>query len=94
MALDLEGNAVAVATVRQLGKKTFYFREGRWLDSAVTPEEEKDVTVVEQFSDAYFDLARGQSPASNQYLTFTQPVVVKLDGKVYRIEPPKPAESE
>ncbi len=89
IARDFQGNEIPVGTVRQLGRKTFYYREGRWLDSEVEPEQEKTAKVIEQFSETYFKLSRGLNPTENQCLTFKQPVVVHLRGKVYRIEPPK-----
>ena len=75
--------------VRQVGSKTFYHKENRWIDSEVTPEQEAKATVIEQFSDAYFNLAKGQSAERNQYLGFEEPVTVNLGGTVYRIERPK-----
>ncbi len=83
-AADKRGVA---ATVRQVGAKTFYYKEGRWVDSAVKPEEEAGARVVRQFSDEYFELARGQSAEWNQYLAFDEPVVVKLADAVYRVDP-------
>jgi Ca-activated chloride channel family protein len=84
---DAEGNEFVAASVRQVGKKTFYFKENRWIDSAVTPEQDARATVIKQFSDAFFQLARAQKTELNQYLTFDQPVTCELDGTVYRIEP-------
>ncbi len=89
VAKDLAGRDVPVSTVRNVGSKTFYYRENRWVDAAVTPEEEKTAIPIEQYSDAYFKLARDQDPDQNLYLTFNEPVTVELDGKVYRIDPPK-----
>jgi Ca-activated chloride channel family protein len=74
--------------VRQVGKKTFYFKEHHWIDSTVTPDDEARATVIKQFSDAYFNLARdSRDDELNQYLTFEEPVTVKVDDHVYRIEP-------
>jgi hypothetical protein len=77
--------------VRQIGSKTFYWKNDRWVDASVTPEEDKKATVVTQFSDEYFRLARTQKAENNQYLSLTEPVTVKLDGTVYHIEPEKKA---
>ncbi len=77
----------AEPAVRRIGSKTFYFKDQRWLDAEVTPEEDAKAKVVRQFSDAFFALARSQGPEWNQYLTFDEPVTVKLDSTVYRIEP-------
>lgn len=79
----------AAQTMRQVGGKTFFFKDKRWVDAAVKPADEAKAVVVEQFSDSYFDLARKQSAEMNQYLTFEEPVTVELGGKVYRIERPK-----
>jgi Ca-activated chloride channel family protein len=89
LAKDLEGRDQVVTTVRNVGGKTFYFKNDCWVDASVKPDEEAKATAIEQFSDAFFRLAREQKAELNQYLTFTEPVTVKLDGKVYRIEPAK-----
>jgi Ca-activated chloride channel homolog len=75
------------ANLRQIGAKTFYFKDNRWIDSTVSPEEEAKAQIIRQFSDTFFSLARSQSAEQNQYLTFTEPVTLKLAGTVYRIEP-------
>jgi hypothetical protein len=75
------------ASIRRVGEKTFYLKDRRWVDSAVKPEEDAKAKLVRQFSDEYFALARSQGSELNQYLAFTEPVVVKLDSEVYRIEP-------
>ena len=40
-----------------------------------------------QFTDGYFRLAREQKAEYNQYLSQGEPVTVKLEGKVYHIDP-------
>lgn len=88
MAKDLEGRDQIVGSVRNVGGKTFYLRNGVWVDSEVMPEDEPKATKLTQFTEGYFDLARKQSAEQNQYLAFAEPVVVKLaDGQVYRIDP-------
>jgi Ca-activated chloride channel family protein len=89
IAKDAEGRETVVGSVRRVGEKTFYKRGERWVDASITEDEEKGATSVVQFSDAYFDLARGQSAEMNQYLTFEEPVTVKLGDRVYNIERPK-----
>jgi Ca-activated chloride channel homolog len=74
--------------VRQLGAKTFYWKNQRWVDSTVTPDEDAKATVVTQLTDTYFQLARTQKAEFNQYLSQTEPVTVKLDGKVYHVDLP------
>ena len=75
------------AKLRQIGSKTFYYKDNRWIDSTVKPEEDAKAQIIHQFSDKFFELARSQSAELNQYLTFTEPVTLKLAGTVYRIEP-------
>jgi Ca-activated chloride channel homolog len=86
LAKDLAGRDVAVGTVRRLGKKTFYRKNDRWVDAEVKPEDEAKAIVVEQFSDAFFTLARAQTAETSPYLTFDETVTVKLGDQVYRIE--------
>ncbi len=74
------------AKVRQIGTKTFYFKNARWIDSAVTPEEDAKAIKLIQFSDDYFRIARTQKAEYNQYLSQSDPVTVKLDGVVYQID--------
>ena len=52
------GQGPPQAKVRQIGTKTFYFKNGRWVDSSVKPDEDAKAEKVVQFSDAYFRLAR------------------------------------
>jgi Ca-activated chloride channel family protein len=89
-AADAEGMlGEAEGMVRKLGAKTFYWKNERWVDSTVTDEEDAKATKLTQFSDDYFRLARTQKSEYNQYLSMEEPVTVKLDGKVYHIEPSK-----
>ena len=78
-----------VANVRQLGNKTFYRKSNRWVDAEVMPEEDAKARVVEQFSEEFFKIARGQSAEMNQYLSLPEAVTVNINGQVYRFDPPK-----
>lgn len=73
--------------VRQMGPKTFFFKEGAWIDARLSEAEIKSAVTIEQFSEPYFKLSRALPAAQTQYLSFTEPVVVALGGKVYRINP-------
>jgi hypothetical protein len=53
----------------------------------VTPEEDAKATTITQLSDRYFELARTQKAEYNQYLSQAEPLTVKLDGRVFHIEP-------
>ncbi len=79
-------------TVRQIGSKTFYFKDGRWVDSSVQPEEDAKAERIVQFTEDYFRLARSQKSEYNQYFSQEEPITVKLEGRVYHIDPaPKDA---
>jgi Ca-activated chloride channel family protein len=86
---DAEGREKVANTVLNIGAKTFFHKENRWVDSEVTPDEEAKAETIEQFSDRFFELARSQTATENQYLTFDDPIVVRIGGKVYRIDPAK-----
>jgi Ca-activated chloride channel family protein len=87
--VDAEGKESVATTVRQVGAKTFFRRSNAWVDSDVKPEEEAKATVIEQFSDKFFELAASQAANLNQYLTLDDVTVVKLKDRVYRFERPK-----
>jgi len=78
---------IAGETIRCVGNRTFYRREGRWVDSLVTKEQEANAKRVKQFSDEYFALARRHGRKMSQYMVFDEPVLVSLEGKAYLIEP-------
>ncbi len=73
------------ANVRRVGTKTFYRKDGRWVDSAVKPEDDARATVIEQFGDEYFKLAARQTAEQNQYFAFDEPVTVQIADRVYRV---------
>jgi Ca-activated chloride channel family protein len=77
----------AFEKLRNVGNRTFYWRDGRWRDSKVTKEQEKNVTRVKQFSDDYFDLAARHGKKMSQYMVFDEPVLIYLEGRAYLIEP-------
>ncbi|MFA7235667.1 MAG: VIT domain-containing protein [Phycisphaeraceae bacterium] len=75
-------------TIRNVGNRTFYQRGKGWLQSTVKETDEKNVKVVKQFSDEYFELAKNVRADEAQYLTFRETVTVQLNGQWYRIEAP------
>jgi Ca-activated chloride channel family protein len=86
--VDTEAEAqLAQQNVRNVGSRAFYRRDGQWVDSTLTKEQEKSPTRVKQFSDEYFGLARRHGRGLSQYLVFDEPVLVNLEGQAYLIEP-------
>jgi Ca-activated chloride channel homolog len=89
---DSAGASQALAeNVRQIGAKTFYWKNNRWVDSSVKPEEDSKAIVIVQLSDEYFKLAGSQKAEYNQYFSQSEPVTVELEGKVYHVDPATPA---
>ena len=74
--------------IRVVADKTFYLREGRWVDSSVTEEMEKNANPVEikQFSDEYFKLIDENGANLSQYLVFEESITLNFNGKLYKIE--------
>jgi Ca-activated chloride channel family protein len=77
----------AAQTVRQIGSRTFYLRDGRWIDSTVTESQQKKAQRIKQFGDAYFELAHSHGREFSQYMVFDEPVMVNIAGRTYLIEP-------
>jgi len=78
---------VAQQTVRQIGSRTFYLRQGQWVDSRVPEDQQSKARRIKQFSDEYFELVRRYGRRISQYLVFDEPVLLAMDGEVYLIEP-------
>jgi Ca-activated chloride channel family protein len=82
--LDRDDKEVIVESVKYVGAKTFYRRQGQWVDSLVKPEGEKSPIKVERFSTQYFELVDRHGRNLTQYLTNDEPVIVELEGKAYQ----------
>jgi Ca-activated chloride channel family protein len=81
--VDSKDKVVAVDSLKQVGRKTFYRRADRWVDSTLTEEQEKNVVHVERFSRAFFDLVAKHGKDVGQYLAIDEPVVIEIDGQAY-----------
>jgi Ca-activated chloride channel family protein len=77
----------AEQNMRNIGNRTFFRRNGQWVDSQVTKAQEANAKRVKQFSDEYFELAQTQGRRLSQYLVFDEPVLLTLDNQAYLIEP-------
>ena len=75
----------ATGNVRQIGGKAFYRRGDRWVDSAVTADQEKQTTKIKRFSPEYFDLIDLYGATAGKYLSSDEPITVELGGKVYEL---------
>jgi len=75
--------AIAATTIRQIGRKTFFQRGERLVDTTVSEQQEKQARRIERFSREYFDLIQRHGKQAAQYLALEGPVVINLDGETY-----------
>jgi Ca-activated chloride channel family protein len=82
---DAFGAVQTVKTIKQIGTKTFYLRDEKWVEGTLDDRELKAAIEIKMFSDGYFKVAKGQKAEFNKYLAFEEDIVVRIDDKVYRI---------
>ena len=71
------------ANCRQIGRKTFFERGNRLVDSSVTAAQEKSAKKIERYSREYFDLVERYGKHVAQYLALDEPVVINLGDETY-----------
>ncbi len=69
-------------TVRHIGAKTFYLREGGWVDNEF--KEEMKLIKVEYLSKEYFSILK-QEPALGKFFSLGENVTVVFEGKCYQV---------
>jgi len=74
-------------TMRQIGSRTFYRRQGQWIDSTLTERQQQTPRRIKRFSEEYFELARRFGRQISQYLVFDEPVLLNVDQEAVLIEP-------
>jgi len=82
---DASGSVQTVSTIKQIGTKTFYLRNEKWVEGTLDDRELRAAIEIKKFSDGYFKVAKGQKAEFNKYLAFEEDIVVRIDDKVYRI---------
>ena len=75
--------------VQRLAGRTLFFKGGQWRDSGLTEPQMKDPVTVEQFSDAWFKLAKEAGDKLAPLLALPEPTLVRIAGKTYLITPPQ-----
>ena len=81
---DAAKATTAVATnCRQIGRKTFFERGNRLVDSSVTAEQERSAKKIERYSPEYFELVERYGKHVAQYLALDEPVVINLGSETY-----------
>ncbi len=86
VAADKKEADQAIQNVRQVGSKTFFRRTDRWVDSAVTADQEKVAIRVQRFSPEFFQLIEKNGGDVAKYLASDEPMIVQVGAQVYRIE--------
>lgn len=78
-------------SIKTIAGKTFYFKEGRWIDASIdkTIEKNTDVVELEQFSDKYFQTIETVGQEFSQYLVFDESIELYFLGKIYKIHSAK-----
>jgi Ca-activated chloride channel family protein len=78
------GKQVVAGGCRQLGRKTFFERNGYLCDASVTEEQEKNAKTIERYSREYFDLIERHGKYVAQYLAVDEPLCINLGGETYK----------
>jgi Ca-activated chloride channel family protein len=85
MTIDGEDDSLRVETgAQKVGDKTFYLRDGAWVDSEFKPEAKLPETALDFGSDEYFALVK-REPQLARFFSLGERVVVVYKGKVYRV---------
>ena len=87
-------NAPAQQRVKQIGSKTFFFKQNRYVDSSATKKQIEKPTKVEMFSDEYFALLKDLNEEEKKYLAESVEILVIIKGKPYLIVSPKKDEGK
>jgi Mg-chelatase subunit ChlD len=78
------------AVIKTVDDKTFYFRNGVWVEGGVEENDAKSFKEVVFGSSQYFDLIH-KNPEITKYLTIGQRVQLKFKGTLYRVTAPAQA---
>jgi Ca-activated chloride channel family protein len=78
-----EDREVRVQNVQQIGNKTFFLRDGRWVDSTLNEALQRNTQRLERYSPEFFDLLRRHGKHVAKYLAIEGEVTVVLDGQAY-----------
>ncbi len=70
-------------TTRNVGKKTFFWRNERWEDSVLTEAQLKALKTVKLYSQEYFDLVTQHGKDVAKYLATDDDLVIVLAGQAY-----------
>src|SRR5436190_1504432 len=80
----IEKDTALVGVVKNVGNKTFYLRDGVWVDSEFKEDAKLPETKLSFSSDEYFDLLK-RKPVLAQYFSLGEQIVLVFEGRVYRV---------
>jgi Ca-activated chloride channel family protein len=84
---DMKGSTVAEApetgTVKHVGDRVFYLRDGVWVDREYN--ERMKVLAVKYLSTRFFNLIE-ENPALSRYFSVAKNIIVVFENKCYRVE--------
>ncbi|MDO4557928.1 MAG: VIT and VWA domain-containing protein [Planctomycetia bacterium] len=77
----------AATTMRRIGDRTFYLRDGVWIDGTLSVAQQKSEPVVlKQFTPEMFEFLRTHGEMT-PYVASDEPILLNVSDQVYRIEP-------
>ncbi|MEC7565936.1 MAG: VIT domain-containing protein [Planctomycetota bacterium] len=76
---------VKVASLKQIGGKSFYLESKQWVDSTATEKQITSAQTLQRYSKLYFELASRHGPSVGQYLSLSGTVIVVIDGQAYKV---------
>ena len=79
---DGEGNQVQLNDVKYVAGKTFFYRNGTWIDT--TYAKKQKLVQIQNFSKAYFQISNATTDL-NQYLALGENVIVNYNGQAIQV---------
>ncbi len=77
-----EEAAKIAQNVWNIGGKTFFLRDGKWVDSTLTEEQEKNVQKIARYGKDYFDLVSKRKDVA-KYLATDREMIIVIDDQAY-----------
>jgi Ca-activated chloride channel family protein len=84
LEVDRIEKGTASSSTKNVAGKTFYLRDGVWIDSEFKTGSTLPETVVKFGSDEYFALLK-QKPRLGEYMSLGEQVIVVFEGRIYKV---------
>lgn len=81
-----QARATTRDAIRAIAGKTFYHRQGIWVDSSANEKQIAEAEPIKWFSEAYFELLDKLNQDQKAWLAENESVVLVVKGKSYRVE--------